>query len=192
VCYELKTTLIARPRGRIVFGDGVQLASNNVFLLIAAVASGMLLLGLAFLRVLRRPVELTLRQKVAATARTRRVTDERMLQWLPPDVAGERRGGIRRAGRPTPVRVATSSDDDPDDPEATIEGLVINRSTGGLCLAVEQPFRVEDKIFLWVEDAENFPWVPVVVRHCRDCGGYFLVGCEFRHSLPLTVLLQFG
>jgi hypothetical protein len=176
-----------------VFREAVHLTPNNGVLLLGAVAAGVLLLGLAFLRrAWNRPIELTLRQKVAATARTRRVTDERMLQWLPPDVSGERRGGIRRAGRPTPVRVATNSDEDPDDPETTVEALVINRSTGGLCIAVEQPFRAGDKIFLWVEDAENFPWVPVIVRHCRDCGGYFLIGCEFRHSLPLTVLLQFG
>jgi hypothetical protein len=178
-----------------VFREVVQLSSNNVFLLIGAVASGVLLLGLAFLRVWRvwnRPVEPTLRQKVAAAARARRVDVERMLNWLPADGAGERRRSPRRAGPPTPVRVAANSDEDPDDPDATIEGLVLNRSAGGLCFAVERPFREGDKLFLWVEDAENFPWVPIIVRHCRASEGFFLIGCEFRHSLPLTVLLQFG
>ena len=113
-----------------------------------------------------------------------------MLNWLPPSAGGERRRAARRGGPPTGVRVAVVPT---SEWVATSEGLILDRSADGLCVAVERPFREGDEIYLWSEGAaSDFSWVAVVIQNCRDCGGYFLLGCEFRESLPLAVRLQFG
>ena len=36
------------------------------------------------------------------------------------------------------------------------------------------------------------PWVGVVVRHCRNRGDHFLIGCQFHTTPPWGVLLLFG
>ena len=174
-----------------MFHNAARLAADNWYLLLGAVAAVIIPLWLArLLRGLRPPRVLTLRDKVEAEAKRRRVDIDQMLNWLPQDQAAERRRSTRRTGPPTAIRVAPAPTDDPG---AGTEGLVLDRAPGGLCFAIEQPLATGKEVFLRVEGAEpDFPWVAVTVRHCRDCGEYFLIGCEFGQVLPLNIRLQFG
>ena len=113
---------------------------------------------------------------------------ERAIHWLP-QAAGfnDRRRAARRAGPPTPVRVAWT-------PGGTAhDGLVLDRSAGGLCLATDRPHREGAALFVRPEGAAaDCPWVAVAVRNCRACKDYFLAGVAFDEPPPLTILLQFG
>lgn len=161
--------------------------------LAGAVPAGIAVACLAFVLLGRRPrTARSLREKVEGKAGADQDADiDGMLNWLPRDGGADRRRSPRRAGPPTPIRVAASAEEGPDTP--LDEALVLDRATGGLCFAIERLLPAGAEVFLRVEGAEpDFPWVPVSVRHCRDCGEFFLVGCRFREQLPLTILLQFG
>jgi hypothetical protein len=172
----------------------VRLLSANAYAMVGAVAAALIPLWLAYMwRIWRRPKVRTLRVKVAEKFGGRRSKElESELNWLPPDPGADRRRALRRAGPPTPIRVAASAQQGPDAPPAD-EALVLDRATGGLCFAVECPLPAGGEAFLRVEGSgPDFPWVAVCVRHCRDCGEFFLIGCQFRDKLPLNILLQFG
>ncbi len=171
-----------------MFGEAAfQLAWGNPPLM-GAIAAVIIPLWLAFLLRPRRSSVRSLREKVADRVGAARAGDvDRMLNWLPPDAGDARRRSIRRGGPPTAIRVARAPT---ADPEGTAEGLVLDRSEGGLCVAVERPVRAGDMVYL--RAAPDSSWVGVVVRHCRDCGGYFLLGCQYPDGLPLADRLQFG
>jgi len=168
-----------------------RLAWDN-YALWGAVAAVLIPLWLAFLlRPRPRAAVRTLRDKVEDKVSGVQIADiDRMLNWLPQDGAGERRRATRRGGPPTLIRISRIPT---GDPALGDEGLVLDRSSGGLCVAAERPFQEGDELYLRVEGAgPDFPWVAVTVRHGRDRGEFFLIGCEFQERLPLTVLLQFG
>jgi hypothetical protein len=102
----------------------------------------------------------------------------------------ERRRSIRRGGLPTPILVL--------DPKAgrkskATEAYVLDRSTGGLRLALENPVNVGSTLLAKPGNApDGFEWVKVVVRNCREVGDYFEVGCQFETELELNRLLMFG
>jgi hypothetical protein len=112
--------------------------------------------------------------------------------WENPPAArtDERRRAIRRGGLPTPILVI--------DPKAgrrakASEAYVLDRSTGGLRLALEKPVGVGTTLLAKPGNApEGFEWVKVVVRNCREVGDYFEVGCQFETELELNRLLMFG
>ncbi|MDB5312804.1 MAG: PilZ domain protein [Gemmataceae bacterium] len=149
--------------------------------------------GAALLAVLLRPgprPARTLREKVGAHAGG--ALDEeidRMLNWLPRDAAwSDRRRAVRRAGRPTPVRVAPAP---VADARAAEEGLVLDRSTAGLCVAVHRPLAEGGRVFFRAE-ADGAPWVGATVRQCRTGDDFYLIGCQFHETPPWAVLLLFG
>jgi hypothetical protein len=169
-----------------MFHDTARLASDNWYILFGALAAVLAPLSLTVLLRPRRRAR-TLQEKVASGSNVYGTDLDRMLHWLPQEGDGERRRALRRSGQLTRIRVARTPGG-----KAVADGLVLDRSTGGLGFAVEQPFRKGDVVFLWVAGGD-FPRVAVTVRHCRNCGDYFQIGCEFRETgLPLTVLLQFG
>ena len=137
-----------------------------------------------------RPVR-SLREKVGDTAGGARDHDiDLVLNWLPPESANDRRRSPRRGGAPTPIRVAIFPD---ADPRAAEEGLVLDRSAGGLCFAAHRRFPQGVGVYVRSESAPaGSPWVGVVVRHCRDHGDHFLIGCSFLGAPPWNVLLLFG
>jgi len=109
----------------------------------------------------------------------------------PPSVSrhDERRRAIRRAGMPTPVLVV--------DPRARrakpVEAYVLDRSTGGLRLALVAPQPVGTQLKAKPSNApDTFEWVTMVVRNCKETGDYFEVGCQFDTELELSRLLMFG
>jgi hypothetical protein len=102
--------------------------------------------------------------------------------------AMERRRALRRRGGATPVLVS--------DAEVTVEpyqGWVLNRSTGGLCLAVanEVPLEVVLSI-LPLNAPETTPWVQVTVKECRRGESDWELSCQFVKTPPYSVLLMFG
>lgn len=115
-----------------------------------------------------------------------------LLSSLPPPAMArhdERRRAIRRAGLPTPIIVI--------DPKARrakpMEAYVLDRSTGGLRLALEKPQPVGIQLLGRPSNApEDFAWVNIVVRNCKETGDYFEVGCQFDSELELSRLLMFG
>lgn len=102
----------------------------------------------------------------------------------------ERRRSIRRGGLPTPILVVDSKGG--RRAKAT-EAYVLDRSTGGLRLALEHGFPVGSTLLARPGNApEGFEWVKLVVRNCREVGDYFELGCQFETDLELSRLLMFG
>jgi hypothetical protein len=104
-------------------------------------------------------------------------------QELPPD---ERRSSLRRMGNAVDVLVIEADG-------ASFEGLVIDRSTGGLCLSLPRSIPADTvlKVFACHAPKET-PWLAVRVRHCRHAGDRWLCGCQFVESPPWGQLLLFG
>ena len=74
------------------------------------------------------------------------------------------------------------------------DGYVLDRSTGGLRIAVAgrrsppaAPCRCGRS-----NAPDTIGFVTVVVRSCRKNGDYYEVGCEFEKTPPWNVLLLFG
>jgi PilZ domain len=109
---------------------------------------------------------------------------------LPAARADERRRAIRRGGLPTPILIV--------DPKVgrrgkPMEAYVLDRSTGGLRLALEKPVGVGTTLLAKPGNApDGFEWVKILVRNCREVGDYFEVGCQFETDLELNRLLMFG
>ena len=102
--------------------------------------------------------------------------------------ADERRRTMRRGGLPTPIQIA-----DPKDVRKPTEGFVLDRSSGGLRVAVQKPLPTGGRVQVRPQHApDNTPWVTVIIRNCREVGDYFEVGCQFEGELPWNLLLQFG
>jgi PilZ domain len=102
----------------------------------------------------------------------------------------ERRRSIRRAGLPSPIYLIDAR---PVKKARPLEAYVLDRSTGGLRLAVEQPVGVGSHLLARPSHAPaDFEWVKLVVRNCREVGDYFELGCQFETELELSRMLMFG
>jgi hypothetical protein len=102
----------------------------------------------------------------------------------------ERRRSIRRGGLPTPILVVDAKGG--RKAKAT-EAYVLDRSTGGLRLALDRPVQVGSSMLTRPGNApEGFEWVRVTIRNCREVGDYYEVGCQFETELELSRLLLFG
>lgn len=168
-----------------ILGDPAFLATVAAVVAIGALA-------VVYLRGKRGPAPRTLRDKVRATGGQAWEGDvDPMLLWLPRESQyGDRRKAVRRADRPTPIRVAGAPR---GDGRTADEGLVTDRSSRGLCFASERRYAIGTGLFVRAEGAPaETPWVAVTVRNCRDAGEYFLLGCEFQEEVPWNVLLLFG
>ncbi len=108
------------------------------------------------------------------------------LQFLS-DGGVEKRAGRRRWGNPTEIYVDARLWPSP------VHGLVINRSTGGLAILLqdEVPAGTSIKVHA-VEAPRSVPSVTMEVRHCRKAGQLFLIGCEFCDEVPWNVRVWFG
>jgi hypothetical protein len=99
----------------------------------------------------------------------------------------EKRTGRRRWGNPTEVHVIL-----PPWP-GRLHGLVINRSTGGLAILLQQEVAAGAAIQVHsVEAPRSVPFLKLEVRHCRKAGHLFLVGCQFCEEVPWNVRVWFG
>jgi hypothetical protein len=113
--------------------------------------------------------------------------------WDSPDLANrhdERRRSIRRTGLPTPILIVEAK---AGRSGHAVEAYVLDRSSGGLRLALEKSYGVGSVLMARPGNApEGFPWVKVIVKSCREVGDYFEVGCQFERELELSRLLMFG
>jgi hypothetical protein len=103
--------------------------------------------------------------------------------------ARERRISARRAGKTVKVLISNSTAQ--GEPE---EGVVVNRSLGGLCLELRREIP-EDSV-LSVRPAlvsSDAPWVQVQVKHCKPRNdGAWEIGCQFVRTPSWAVLLTFS
>jgi hypothetical protein len=100
---------------------------------------------------------------------------------------GEKRAGRRRWGNPTQVNLTTSLE------RRRLNGTVINRSTGGLGIFVDQ--KIQPGTFVEVRPADAPRYVPsteIEVKFCRKIRGQYLIGCQFLNEVPWNVRVWFG
>jgi len=109
-----------------------------------------------------------------------------------PDAPGKETHGERRA-TPRRRKQLAALVADIDALAEPRRAWIVDRSLGGLCLAVENP--VEPGTLLRVRAAAaplRMPWVQISVRHCRSKGDIWHLGCEFVRTPSWDVLMQFG
>jgi hypothetical protein len=102
--------------------------------------------------------------------------------------ASEQRKAYRRSGNPVAVFIRT-----PGTGMEPKRASVLNRSTGGLCLDIEQP--VQEETLLEVRPANAppiTPWVEIKVKDCRRTVDGWQLGCQFVRTPPWALLLMFG
>jgi hypothetical protein len=106
----------------------------------------------------------------------------------PPSAPTDRRTSHRREG--TDVEVLIS---DAEVKTTPVQGWVIDRSLGGVCLRAPTSFPVGAILSLRPCSAPSVaPWVQVEVKSCRQMVDAWEVGCQFLRTPPYSVLLLFG
>jgi hypothetical protein len=99
----------------------------------------------------------------------------------------DRRASPRREGQEIEVWVTDTSEAIP------CLGYVRNRSIGGLCLSVPQPFLEGTLIRVKPRHSSDASlWIPMIVRKCRANRGSWELGCQFQQTPSYNVLLLFG
>ena len=87
----------------------------------------------------------------------------------------EKRSAPRYQVRPRKVLLAESSDH-----AGRIEGVLLNRSLGGLGLSVDQEIAGGKVLQVCLcESAEDDRWETIEVRYCRPERGRWTLGCKF-------------
>jgi hypothetical protein len=103
----------------------------------------------------------------------------------------EQRGSTRRQGSIVEVHVAL-----PDEKKQPGTGTVLDRSVGGVRLALPREFEVGAVLSIHPINADNMvPWVDVEVRSCKvstEMAGQFELGCQYVKSPPYSIQLLFG
>jgi hypothetical protein len=109
-----------------------------------------------------------------------------LLRDQSPSRAKDKRRALRRRGNPVPVLVSDGLIPD-------VQGLVLNRSRGGLCLCVPHSVEVGQTIAVRTQQfPEGLAAVQLRVRHCQRKGDGYRLGCQFVEELPWTAILMFG
>jgi hypothetical protein len=101
---------------------------------------------------------------------------------------GDQRITARREGGYVPLLLTSPSFSD-----GLKSGVVLDRSTGGLRIAAEEPVPPGCPLQIRVAEAPpDTPWVGVAVRNCQAEPNRYVLGCEFESTPPWNVLLLFG
>lgn len=108
-----------------------------------------------------------------------------------PFVQGSRsdqRRSFRRGGSTVQVYYAF-----PEQKNHPLEGWVVDRSMGGMCLGAGQEVPVGTVLSVLPFNAPPMtPWVEIEVRSCREVEGQYELGCQFVKVPPWSILLLFG
>jgi len=100
----------------------------------------------------------------------------------------ERRGALRRGGAAVAVLISDAQCKGPPH-----QGWVMDRSTGGLRVAVNQAIPLGTILSLRPSHApETTPSVQVEVTNCQECKPHWEIGCRFLRTPSWSVLLLFG
>jgi hypothetical protein len=103
-----------------------------------------------------------------------------------PQASSDRRRHLRREGRPTRIGISNGTGE-------PVPGWVLNRSRGGLGIALDRPLAVGTQVEVRPFTApDDVPWVKVEVRSCRPKGKRWYIGCRFSTELPWSLILLFG
>jgi hypothetical protein len=122
---------------------------------------------------------------------TNPLSEKKATNWDPPEQSyADRRAAVRREGQPVRVLVAAPG---LRNGGGAHEGYVLDRSTGGLKLALTTGATVGGTLQIRAANApDTVGFVAVIVRSCRRTGDHFEIGCEFEKTPPWNVLLLFG
>jgi hypothetical protein len=102
--------------------------------------------------------------------------------------ASERRIALRRGGNPVPILVT-----DAEVQAAPYRAWVLDRSTGGLCLAGPHEVPLGTILSIRANNApDTIPWVKLEVRSCRQVDGNWELGCQFIKTPNWATMLLFG
>jgi len=102
--------------------------------------------------------------------------------------ASEQRGAFRRGGNPVEILIAdTRHNGRPQ------RGWILDRSMGGLCLAVNEAMAEGSLLTVRTANAPpTTPWVEIQVKSCRQRKDDWELGCQFLKTPPWAVMLLFG
>jgi hypothetical protein len=104
--------------------------------------------------------------------------------------AAENRTSARRWGNPTDVQLTLPSR---ARGQTGLLGLVINRSTGGLAIFVEEDVQPGTVVKVRPVEAPAYVQsVDIEVRYCHRISKSFVIGCQFRGAVPWNVRGWFG
>jgi hypothetical protein len=99
----------------------------------------------------------------------------------------DKRSGRRRWGNPTSVYLTSAL------LSGRLHGVVINRSTGGLGIFVDQKMQLGTLLEVrGVEAPRYVPSAEIEVKFCRKVRGHYIIGCQFVHEIPWNVRVWFG
>jgi hypothetical protein len=105
-----------------------------------------------------------------------------------PPAATNQRTAPRRAGNPVPVLLSV-----PGSGGEPLQGWVLDRSSGGLRILIDQAFKADALLNVRPTKAHSsFPWIEVEVRSCQPERGSYNVGCQFTRKLTWAELQMFG
>jgi hypothetical protein len=103
----------------------------------------------------------------------------------------DQRYAFRRQGNPVQVYVAAAADK--SDPAV---GSVLDRSVGGMRLALYQPVEVGAVLSIRPTHADDIvPWIDIEIRSCRpstEMHDQYELGCQYVKSPPYSIQLLFG
>lgn len=115
----------------------------------------------------------------------RGINTDSVLNWTNPL---ERRRAVRRPGNPVPVLLVDS-----DNREAPVHGWIIDRSVGGLRIAVGTNQVTSPHLSVRTADAPGtVEWVHVNVRSRQLGNDGWELGCEFGRAPNWSTLMLFG
>jgi hypothetical protein len=168
-------------------------AGNNLPITVGGAVAFAVLVFLALNAMLSRrrpePTPLSPARLAAAAAKSGAPPTEKALNWDPPEQSyADRRGAVRREGQP--VRVVLGS---PTFRNGVCDGYVLDRSTGGLRIAVQTAIAPGTPVQVRAADApDTVEFVTIIIRSCRKNDDYYELGCEFEKTPPWNILLLFG
>lgn len=109
-------------------------------------------------------------------------------QPIRPLTTAERRSAPRRKGNPISVYITNGSPD-----SDTLEGWVMDRSSGGLRLLVDEPLPPGTLLNVRpVKALPHLPWIQVRVKNCFPERKSWSLGCQFLHKMSWEDLQHFG
>lgn len=100
----------------------------------------------------------------------------------------ERRKAARRRGEAVHLTIAT----DTDPPEEIGEALVLDRSMGGLGLAVETPLEIGARLRARPRASSDLPWSRLEVKSCHPEQKYWKLSCRFVQLPDWNVIRALG
>jgi hypothetical protein len=168
----------------LILSDGVLLFLRTLTLADSPVASD----PLRRKRFVPRPDLLDAIRQTGAPAACGTQNQCLLIPSRPSEHGGDKRRSLRRDGSPVTVLIA-----DARSPDKPLQGQILDRSRGGLFLTVSQ--RINAGCLLTVR-TPDFPdvvaSVQLRVKHCKQKGPEWRIGCQFVDELPWSVLLLFG